>query len=954
MQGDGSDQNLDGAGGNERVQCHSNLDVLYYNSRSILPKLDELRLICADRRPHVVSIVETWLDTSVLDSELIISNYSIVRLDRNRHGGGVLLYIRDDVPYNVTFVGPDNLELLGLTLYNENNSRFCLCVLYSPPATTHLVLQQLFIFLQKLNPSLFSNFVIIGDFNVNFLDSSSCLYHSLLTILSSFNLTQVVQKPTRMAPSGTATLIDLALMSAPDSLRKCDVIPPLSNSDHNGVELTISWRRTIQRSRPRPIWKYSLADFDRACHELQNVDWDALLVGHNIDAAWQLWESTFMTIIENCIPKGVLPKKRNLPWVNAGIRRAIRKRNLFHRKSKRNPVHKAKYKHLRNLVVSQIRNAKKMYVENIPTNNSKQFWRAIKLMNGIGSSSIPVLNQDGRTIVCDKQKADVLNHFFHSCFNNALPPLTAEDCPCGLDPAACPQELYCSEQEVFELLVNLDVTKASGPDGISARMLKGTAASIAPVLCKIFNYSIETGRLPSVWKSSNIVPVPKGSNGDKPSNYRPISLLPIISKVLERIIYSRVVDHLVSNCPLAANQWGFMPGKSTTSALLSATYDWFTMLEDGNEVGAVFFDLTKAFDSVPHRKLLGKLQELGLNAYIVNWISDYLTNRTQSVVLNGVSSTTLPVLSGVPQGSILGPLLFLMYLNDINDTTISSGSKLVLYADDILLYRAVHSQEDYFALQQDVDTLAAWSSTKLLKFNPSKCKAMLLSRKRSKMSIPCTLLLNQMPLEFVDSFKYLGLNITSDLTWSRHIETITSKARRLVGLLFRQFYHCADTNTLKKLYVSLIRPHLEYACQVWDPSSAKECNLLEKVQRFASRVCLKTWNMDYSEMLNSLDLPSLQTRRKVQKLSLLYKIINAEAEFPEAPLTSRTVSCWYPTRSVDNLSFCNLYGHTYKFMSSYFPSTIKLWNSLPYSIRSCTSLISFHNSLNAYFVYGCN
>ena len=256
------------------------------------------------------------------------------------------------------------------------------------------------------------------------------------------------------------------------------------------------------------------------------------------------------------------------------------------------------------------------------------------------------------------------------------------------------------------------------------------------------------------------------------------------------------------------------------------------------------------------------------------------------MVLNGVSSTTLPVLSGVPQGSILGPLLFLMYLNDINDTTISSGSKLVLYAGDILLYRAVHSQEDYFALQQDVDTLAAWSSTKLLKFNPSKCKAMLLSRKRSKMSIPCTLLLNQMPLEFVDSFKYLGLNITSDLTWSRHIETITSKARRLVGLLFRQFYHCADTNTLKKLYVSLIRPHLEYACQVWDPSSAKECNLLEKVQRFASRVCLKTWNMDYSEMLNSLDLPSLQTRRKVQKLSLLYKIINAEAEFPEAPLTS--------------------------------------------------------------------
>ena len=157
--------------------------------------------------------------------------------------------------------------------------------------------------------------------------------------------------------------------------------------------------------------------------------------------------------------------------------------------------------------------------------------------------------------------------------------------------------------------------------------------------------------------------------------------------------------HLAHNCPLAINEWGFLPEKSTMSAILSATHEWFTLLEEGNEVGTVFFDLTKAFDLVPHRQLLRELEEIGLNDYLVNWISNYLTDRTQTVVLYGVLSQPLPVLSGVPQGSILGPLLFLMYINNINNADISSGSKLVLYANDILLYQAVHSQNAYAALQ---------------------------------------------------------------------------------------------------------------------------------------------------------------------------------------------------------------------------------------------------------------
>ena len=306
-----------------------------------------------------------------------------------------------------------------------------------------------------------------------------------------------------------------------------------------------------------------------------------------------------------------------------------------------------------------------------------------------------------------------------------------------MDPAGCPEELLCTEEEVLDLLLALDTTKSNGPDGISAKMLRGVACSLAPVLVKLFNLSITSCSLPSSWKTSQVVPIPKGSSASSsPSNFRPISLLSITSKLLEKIIFGRITTFLNSTYPLAANQLGFLPGRSTTHALLSAVHDWLNSMEDGHEMGAVFFDLTKAFDSVPHRKLICKLRTVGLDDYLVSWILNYLTNRSQSVVLNGQTSDLLPVTSGVPQGSVLGPLLFLLYVNDINNVALSKDSKLILYADDVLLYRQIHSEQDYAALQQDVNSLGVWSLLNHLSFNPVKCKFMVLSRKKVRTTPP--------------------------------------------------------------------------------------------------------------------------------------------------------------------------------------------------------------------------
>ena len=674
-----------------------------------------------------------------------------------------------------------------------------------------------------------------------------------------------------------------------------------------------------------------------------------LFSGKSVDEVCLTWQETFLSIMDQCIPKGVLPKKRNVPWASRNIRRIIFKRNSAYKRYKRagDAMSGLKYKQLRNRAVSELRKAKQQYINNLSkAPNTKQFWSAIKSLNGSCASRVPTLscNTDSETITDDKQKAKVLNEFFHSCFNTALPPLTQEEDPEPTIPVPCPEELLCTEEEVLDLLQQLDTSKSNGPDGISAKMLKGVANSIAPVLAKVFNLSIVKAKVPSYWKSSRVVPIHKGSGtNSSPSNFRPISLLSITSKLLEKVIHLRIISYLEVSSPIASNQWGFLPGRSTTRALLSAVHHWMGEMEEGKEIATVFFDLTKAFDSVPHRQLITKLKTIGLDERLILWITDYLTNRHQSVVLNGEASTPLPVISGVPQGSVLGPLLFLMYINDINDLSLSTGSKLVMYADDILLYRAISSEDDYTLLQQDVDALGVWSLLNHLSFNTSKYKTMVLSRKRLKTQ-PMPILLLGSLLERVDSFKYLGLKIKCDLTWTDHIKGICSKARRLVGLLFRQFYHYAEPSTIKTLYLTLIRPNLEYASTIWDPYLIKDRKLLEDVQKFSCKICVKDWHLGYDEMLDRLQIPRLDARRKALRLCLLYKLIDCNNSIPQiTPINWR--SCPYEMRYTHSRQLSNLTGHSSQFLNSFFLCTINEWNNLSNDIVSCTNISSFKTKL---------
>ena len=351
--------------------------------------------------------------------------------------------------------------------------------------------------------------------------------------------------------------------------------------------------------------------------------------------------------------------------------------------------------------------------------------------------------------------------------------------------------------------------------------------------------------------------------------------------------------------------------------------------------------MRKVFDSVPHRPLLQKLKDTDLDQHILQWIASYLYNRQQYVVVDGATSSTTPVVSGVPQGSVLGPLLFITYINHVSMLALSEGSKLTMYADDILLYKPIKVSEDYSGLQSDIDAIYECTKASYLTLNPLKCKYLICSRKRYPCLPTSGLLLAGTTLEQVESYQYLGVLVSSRLTWSDHIEQICTKARKLVGMLYRQFYSWADTSTLLLIYLTCIRPHLEYACQLWAPFTCKGIQSLEAVQKFACKVCLKRWNLDYNSMLQLLNLPSLSVRREFLKLTTMYNIIDGFLQFPSGIFVQSN----FPYCCNHSTNFIRPFARTNYLYHSFVPSVISMWNNLPNYVKTCTFISSFKSSL---------
>ena len=429
------------------------------------------------------------------------------------------------------------------------------------------------------------------------------------------------------------------------------------------------------------------------------------------------------------------------------------------------------------------------------------------------------------------------------------------------------------------------------------------------------------------------------------SNYRPISLLSAISKVLERIVHKHIFNFFHENNFISSFQSGFVPKDSTVNQLTYIYHTFSKALDDGKEVRAIFCDISKAFDRVWHKGLLFKLERSGISSSLLLWFKDYLADRTQCVVLSGSSSNTVPILAGVPQGSILGPLLFLVYINDIVSDV---GSAIRLFADDTTLYVIVDNpQHAAIRINSDLEKINDWASRWLVTFNPDKTESLLISRKHLKPHHQ-PIYMNNIQIQEVDTHKHLGITFANDGTWHKHIEDITKKAWNRINVL-RSLKFTLDRQSLETIYTSFIRPTLEYSDVVWDNITQADEEELEKIQIEAARIITgATRLVSIHNLYKESSLEPLKSRRRQHKLVHLFKMLNS----PSIPSylsnlipESVGIVARYGLRNSDHIR--NVSVNTNLFASSFLPSTISEWNRLPSSTRSSGSVTTFKHALNS-------
>ena len=923
----------------------NSITIIHSNCRSLLPKIDHLRLLISSHSPNVVAITETWLDSTISNSELFIPGYQLVRRDRDRHGGGVGLYIRDNLSFSLLFSHP-SAELLIVELNLRHSSMLC-GVFYRPPSSDGSDLSSVETALEQLSPSKLKSLTLLGDFNIDRSPSSRHpLLNNIMSIEDKLGLKQIVTFPTRTTVT-TGNLIDHVYISECQPHLPCIHLPPLSGSDHDTLLVTLSnCQISYQRTKHRKVWLFNKADFERANETLQCLP-TSTFTHDNVNSFWTEWRDVFTAVISDTIPSKQIKPKTKVPYLTADLLHLVRKKSRLFRFAKQSGTTTAwsKYTKIRNRLTSALRSAKKAYFHQMAASISfpRDFWSSYHKLNPKYSRTPASLHHHNTKAITSIEKATLLNSFFTGCFTTSKPflPNLLSSSPPSSKPTLSSVE--CTHEEVHHLLANYKINTASGPDGLSSKMLRGTAGSIAPALTTLFNLSLKLSTVPEDWKKSNITPIFKSGQTSEASNYRPISLLSLISKVLERCIHNRVMDFLLHNKLLSDHQFGFRPRFSTQDALLTATRDWHQSLTTHKQVAAVFFDVKKAFDSVPHDQLLKSLSDIGITGQLLKWFADYLTGRQQRVVLDGVASNYTQVTSGVPQGSILGPLLYIIFTNSISQLPLSDNTKCILYADDILLYKPINSDEDRKLLQNDCNSILNWVTQHGLSPNHSKTK--LLSISRSRNAPPINLIIAGHIISPSPTVKYLGITLSSSLTWSDHVKSICKIAKRQLGIIHRKLHH-APPEVRCQIINSTILPKLDYCCAVWDPHHKQDILSLDSVQKFAGRIVTHNWHDNLSTIQSRLNWLPLKIRRRSIKLKLTYNIINNLSCLPPSTFIP------HPSPSLRHLHDQILfkpYVPTVSHRHSFFIDVIHSWNSLPAHIVNSPSSLIFKSRIKSFF-----
>lgn len=701
------------------------------NCRSVKNKVEELSGLIKSVQADVILGTESWLDDSISDHEVFPSNFNVYRRDRSLHGGGVFLLVSTSLQSYQLDIAGNTVESVWCRVRLPDGFNLTVGIFYRPPSSDPTVLCQL----SDLVSSVSNDCVLLGgDFNLPDMiwsdemctcGSLSRLNLDLKCMVDTLGFTQHVLTPTR-----GSNILDLLFCNYPDIVKRVDVIPGIS--DHDAIVVTLSFQSPRKKMNAnRNIFLYARGDYEGISSELREsfLSFECIAEEMSVEDVWMLFKQRVISLTEKYIPSIDVRKLKKIekPWINGGLLRIIKKRKRAYARYKKKSS-ASNLQILKELLTTYKETAKKskqdylQRLEDTMKTNNKQLWKFMKLC-GNDQMGIPDIMVHGELLTDAGQKACVFNNYFKSVF---LPPedTTLEMCSSNYD-VMPPVEI--SMEGVFNLLEHIDETKAMGPDKISPRVLKSCADAIAPYLFIIFNKSLLNGALPGDWKLANVTPIHKKGPKNDVANYRPTSLTSVCCKLFEHILYSQIMQHLTFQNFFIDYQHGFRKGYSCTTQLTEFYHALFTTVDRGEQIDCVFLDFRKAFDTVSHSLLIQKLALLNLDTSVLNWIQAYLCSRWQCTVLDGETSDFVEVTSGVPQGSVLGPLLFLIFINDIH---VGVTSQLRLFADDCVVYRCIKNDEDSRQLQADLDKIELWCSLSKLQLNVSKCVHVTFTRKK--------------------------------------------------------------------------------------------------------------------------------------------------------------------------------------------------------------------------------
>ncbi|BHF77978.1 hypothetical protein SprV_0602108800 [Sparganum proliferum] len=789
--------------------------------------------------------------------------------------------------------------------------------------------------------------LIMGDFNAPHIDWSSThansseqtFYMSFLNTALKLFLTQHVMVPTRVREGQQANCLDLVLTKSQDSIDEVSCLPPLGKSDH----VVLLWDYSLFSMPKKPVtvrrnlWR---GDFDQMRAEISRIEWESIFVGSVLED-WQRFREILHELIVNHCP---LSRKRltNRPrWLTQALKNEVNKKRRLWKKSlsDRSPTSICAYKIQRNRVKGLILKTRREFERDLlnrAAENPKLFYGYIRQCTR-NKDPIPLLRTaEGEHLTGDRAKADHLSEFFRSVFSSET----------GFNPSALQsfegtpiiETVQFTEGMVLTELLRLKESKSPGPDEIPAKILKELAGELSKPLSMLFHTSFETGYLPPDWKSAWITPLYKGGSRVSANNYRPVSLTSICCKIMEKKIKQQLMQFLEQNHLLSDSQHGFRKSRSCVTNLLYCLEHWTRAVDRGDMVHVIYIDFKKAFDSVPHHRLLYKLSRAGVRGKLLMWIRSFLIGRSQAVHVSDQQSAEVAVRSGVPQGSVLGPTLFLVYVNDCANEL---NCDVAMFADDIKIWSTIGSEVDEARLQTNLDHLEQWSKDWLLPFNVNKCNFLRVGRTSSPNHTVYRL--TGKPLQEVDAQKDLGAWITTSLKPSLQCSKVAKSAMSILYLVKRAF-SSFDEDCFAKVFQTFVRPHLEFAIQAWRPWTAKDFGILEKVQRRATKLVSGQWSLPYETRLANLNLFPLSYRQLRGDLIQAFRIVRnqgcclASGDFFELatttnlrghPLKLRVTGARLDTRK---FSFSN--------------RVVAAWNALPEDVVMSGSVDTFERRLD--------